>query len=123
MLRTRIWMGAVLILLGIAMLVVDQWLAPYYPFLLLLMLGLCQAGCYELLHLLPLERRPPAWLCYLGIAGVIGANWPPKLMAESLPPAFQDPWRWIAAVLAVIVLGAFLMAMAHYREADEAGHS
>ena len=39
MLKTRLWMGAILIVLAVGALVVDQWLAPWYPFLLLLVLG------------------------------------------------------------------------------------
>ncbi len=123
MLRTRLWMGALLILMGVAMLVVDGWFAPYYPFLLLLMLVLCLAGCFELLHLLPPERRPPAWLCYLGVLGAVLANWPANVWAASLEDPFKDPWRWIIAVLAATVLGAFLTAMARYQETSETGRS
>jgi phosphatidate cytidylyltransferase len=121
MLRTRLWMGAVLILLGVAMLVIDQ--SPYFPFLLLLMLVLCLAGCFEFLHLLPPERRPSSWLCYFGILGLVLANWPANIWADSLDASFRDPWLWISAVLAATVLGALLVAMAHYQEKDEPGKS
>ena len=32
MLRTRLWMGAVLVALVVGVLVVDQWLPPWFPF-------------------------------------------------------------------------------------------
>jgi len=123
MLRTRLWMGTVLILLGVAMLVLDSHFEPYYPFLLLLMLVLCLAGCYEFLHLLPPERRPPEWLCYLCVLALILANWPAHLFGDALESPFKDPWGWIAPVLAVTVLGTLLVGMAHYREQAEPGHS
>ena len=44
MLRTRLWMGAILILLTIGVLLVDAHLAPWYPFLFLLVLGLSLIG-------------------------------------------------------------------------------
>jgi len=123
MLRTRLWMGTILILLGVAMLVFDQNFAPYYPFLLMLMVVLCLAGCFEFLHMLPQDRRPPAWLCYFGVLGIILANWPAHLPTESIDVHFRDPWRWIAAVLAATMLGALLTAMAHYRDDDPIGKS
>jgi phosphatidate cytidylyltransferase len=115
-------MGAILILLGVAMLVFDQRFEPLYPFLLLLMLVLCVAGCIEFLHLLPLERRPSTWLCCAAVAGIVLANWPAHLWAASLGDSFNDPWRWIAAVLAVTLLASLLIAMAQYQERDESGH-
>ena len=40
MLRTRLWMSAVLIAVVVGVLVVDQWLPPVFPFLLLVFAGL-----------------------------------------------------------------------------------
>src|SRR5262249_28455427 len=59
MLRTRLWMGAVLIALAAGVLVLDGWCAPYFPFLFVVVLGLSLLGCFEVLRLLPPERRPP----------------------------------------------------------------
>jgi len=105
-------MGAILIVLVVGMLVVDQRLGPWYPFLLLLLLALSLVACFELLHLLG-PRRPPAWLCYLAVAALILANWAP-----ALNPGF-DPWLWIMGTFAVVVLGAFLVEMATFREPGE----
>ena len=58
MLRTRLWMGTLLIVLAVGALVVDQQFAPWYPVLFVLVLGLSLAACSELLHLLGATRRP-----------------------------------------------------------------
>ena len=56
MLQTRLWMGAVLIALVAGVLVVDQWLAPWFPILFVLVVALACVSTFELLHLL----KPPA---------------------------------------------------------------
>ena len=71
MLRTRLWMGAVLIALTVGVLVFDQWFDPWYPFLLLFLLTLGLLACHELLQLLPVARRPFGWLCYGSVAVLI----------------------------------------------------
>jgi phosphatidate cytidylyltransferase len=119
MLRTRLWMGAILVALAVGVLVVDQWLAPgYYPFLFVLLLGLAGTACFELLALLPEARRPPAWLCFAAVAALVVANWLPHL---GLPAPLRDshPWSWIASVFAAVVLAAFLVEMAGFREPGE----
>src|SRR5947209_10799188 len=115
MLTTRLWMGAVLIALVAGVLWLDQRLPPWYPFLFIFVLLLSQLGCYELLRLLPPERRPQNWLCVLGVAALILANWATRV-AE--PPT--EPWILIAGDLAVITLLAFVAEMAVFREP---GHS
>lgn len=119
MLRTRLWMGAILIVLVVGVLVVDQRLSPWYPFLLVLLLALSLVACFELLHLLG-PRRPPSWLCYLSVVGLILANWPVHLAGQMHPlnPG-PDPWLWIMGVFAAVVLAAFLVEMATFREAGE----
>lgn len=137
MLRTRLWMGALLIALAVGALVVDQWLAPWYPFLLLLVLGLGLAACHELLNLLGPERRPTPWLAYAAVALLVVANWPPHLLtperiydppsSTGLHPAYYvhvvqswTPANWLIAVLAAVALTAFLVEMMTFREP---GHS
>src|SRR5262245_11981511 len=114
MLRTRLWVGTVLVVLMVGVLVIDQHLAPWYPFLYLTLLGLGLAGCRELLHLLAAWPRPPAWLCYAGVAGVVTANWLPHVTAlERLAAA---PALWVAGALVVFVLATFVVEMARFRE-------
>src|SRR5262245_17979370 len=108
MLRTRLWMGALLIALAVGMLVIDQWLRPWYPFLLVLVLVLSLAASVELVHLLraasyasPLGKEPwcpPVWLCCAVVAAVVLANWPAHVAAEATGGA--GPWYWILSTFA-----------------------
>jgi phosphatidate cytidylyltransferase len=118
MLRTRLWMGALLIALVVGALVVDQWLAPGYPFLLLVVLGLSLAACYELLQLLETTRRLPCALCYVAVATLVLANWPAHVWdwAREIDP---DPWHWVLGTFTAVVLTAFLYEMATFREPGE----
>jgi len=127
MLRTRLWMGAVLIALTVGVLLVDGRLGPWYPFLYLLALALSLLGTAEALALLGPSRRPWPWLAYLSVATLVSVPWIPHLCpwAARLSP---DPQRWVMGVFAATVLAAFLAAMASYRppeegSTDEGGHA
>jgi phosphatidate cytidylyltransferase len=112
MLRTRLWMGAALTALVVAVLAVDP--PPWFPVLLVLVLLLALAGCAELLHLLGAVVRLPGWFCYPAVALVVMANWP-----AHLPPAVSpggSPWLWVGGALAAVVLAAFVAEMATFRE-------
>src|ERR1700693_2488926 len=115
MLRTRLWMVAVLIGLTLGVLVVDQHLKPWFPFLFFLVQALALVACFELLHLLPAARCPPGWLCYTAVAPLLTVTWVPRLwpFAQALDP---DPWHWVLGVLTGVVLAAFLVEMAIFRE-------
>jgi phosphatidate cytidylyltransferase len=110
MLRTRLWMGAILIALASGVLVVDQFLGPWYPFLFVFVTAVALASCYELLRLLEQTARLPAWLCYASIAAILTANWMPLLFAGS------TAWPLIAGTFAAVVLSGFLVEMATFRE-------
>jgi phosphatidate cytidylyltransferase len=110
MLRTRLWMGAVLIALASGVLAVDQFLGPWYPFLFVFILALALVSCYELLQLLGTTLRLPEWLCYASIAAAIAANWPAHLVGSA------TAWTWVVGTFAAVVLSAFLVEMATFRE-------
>jgi phosphatidate cytidylyltransferase len=112
MLRTRLWMGAVLIALVVGVLAVDEHLAPWFPFLFALVVGLALVATFELLHLLPTDVRPASWLCCLGIAAVVAANWIPHLSMTTSP----SPWLMVGVSFAAFVLLVFLVEMATFRE-------
>jgi phosphatidate cytidylyltransferase len=118
MLRTRLIVGSVLTALAVGVLVIDGlWLAPWYPFLFAVLLGLGLAACHELLQMLPAERRPPGWLCYLGVALLAVANWPAHVPpTQALAP---DPWHWVVGTFTAVVVSAFLVEMARFREPGE----
>jgi phosphatidate cytidylyltransferase len=111
-------MGAILVVLAVAVLVVDQRLAPWYPFLLVLLLALAELACFELLRLLPAQRRPFAWLAHLAVAVLVVVNWIPHLEAR-YQVLTGGPWPWIASALAGVILTAFLVEMTVFQEPGE----
>src|SRR5262245_57977623 len=113
MLQTRLWMGAVLIALVAGVLVVDQWLAPWFPFLFLLIAGLALAATLELLHLLKPSARPPGWLCLVGIGGLVVANWLPHVPWW---PFDRSVSALLVGVLAALVIAVLLVEMTAFKE-------
>lgn len=115
MLRTRLWMGAVLVVLVAGMLVIDLHLGPWYPFLFVFVLGLALASCVELLHLLPPDRRPLRGLCFALVAALIVVNWLPHLpdLTGSLA---REPWRWLGSAFGLTVLLVFAAEMTVFHE-------
>src|SRR6516165_6114499 len=111
MLRTRLWMGSILVVLAAGMLLIDQHLAPWFPFLFVMLLGLSLAACHELVHLIEPARRPQTWLCYVAVAVMIAANWP-----AHVPELRGEPWLWLAGTFGGVVLAVFLVEMAGFRE-------
>jgi phosphatidate cytidylyltransferase len=129
MLRTRILVGAVLVVLATAMLVFDQPFQPFFPFLLLfvLVLGLLAAG--ELLQLLGPARRMHPWFCLVALLTVLLANWPEHILPKltgwpfgslGLDRLKLDSWNSLLAVFTAVVLAAFLVEMARYERPDGA---
>lgn len=107
MLRTRLWMGSILIALTAGMLVGDQFLAPWFPFLFLFQVGLGLLGCLELVHLLGPERAPQKPIAFLGVLVMGCANW-----AGHLPGMRADPWLWLLGAFAGLNLLVFVFEMA-----------
>jgi phosphatidate cytidylyltransferase len=109
MLTTRLWVGSILVVLAVGMLVADQPLAPWYPFLLVFVVGLALAACRELAQLLGPQRAPQVPLCYLGVLALTLASW---LVAFLKPHA--DAWPTVLAILTGLALAVFLYEMAHF---------
>lgn len=117
MLRHRLVMGAVLVLLAVAVLFFDFKSLPglpEYPFLLLLFLVLGVAAVYELYLLLPVVWRPPLWLCLTGTLALLLANWVGHVPWKSV--GLTDTGRVTAGVLTAVVMAAFLAEMQMFRE-------
>jgi phosphatidate cytidylyltransferase len=115
MLRTRLWMGALLIALAAAALVVDERFKPWYPILFIAVQTLCVLASVELLRLLPENRRPPAWLVLTGVTCLVAANWLAHV-PPSAPVLQRGTWGAVVGVFAAFVLAAFLAEMAAFRE-------
>jgi phosphatidate cytidylyltransferase len=113
MLRTRLWMGAILIVLVLGVLVIDQSLAPWFPFLFVLIAALALASALELLHLLKPDIRPVRTLCLTGAVALLVANWLPHLPWWH---GSMTAWLLIVLFFAAFVMVVFLVEMATFRE-------
>jgi phosphatidate cytidylyltransferase len=109
MLTTRLWIGSILIVLTVGMLVGDLYLAPWYPFLFVFIVGLSLAACLELVQLLGPNRRPQVSLSYLGVLVLGVGNW-----AVHLAGPAQSAWPGLMAILTGLTLAVFLYAMAQF---------
>jgi phosphatidate cytidylyltransferase len=116
MLATRLWMGTILILLTLGMLVLDQHLAPLYPFLLVFQISLALIGCLEIIMLLGPGRRPQILLSFLGLLVLTLANWLAHL--PTLGTIHITPWSLLIACFIGLVLLSFLMEMATFVEPE-----
>jgi phosphatidate cytidylyltransferase len=105
-------MGAILAALAAGVLFIDQRFAPWFPFLLLFLLVVGLAASIELRQLLPVSRRPHAWLAEACVVALITSNWVGHL-------AEDHAWPWIAGTFTAVVLSAFLVEMATFREPGE----
>lgn len=99
-------------------LVGDSYLHPYYPFLFGLALLAGFLATHELVGLLPVSSRPPLALCTAGVVAVIAANWLQVVFFNDPALAHLGPLSWGAVVFVFsnVVLTAFLIEMAAYRE-------
>jgi phosphatidate cytidylyltransferase len=107
MLRTRLWMGAVLIVLVTGVLLLDR--PPVYPCLMALIMLLGLGASYEMVQLMAAHRLR-MWPTVVAVEVVILANWGPALLSG-------DPWHWVSGVFAAVVVGAFLEEIALFRDA------
>ncbi len=101
-------MGTLLVLLALGILIVDTWLWPWAPILLVVALAATGLACRELLDLLP-SPRPRRWVCHLGVAALVISNWPPHVSS------LGDPWLWVAGATAGFLMLAFLIEAAHFQ--------
>jgi phosphatidate cytidylyltransferase len=115
MLRTRLWMGSLLIVLAVGVLVLDVKLEPWYPILFLVTLAAGVLACWELVRLLP-APAPRLWLCQVGVVSLYLANWLAHLLRLFMDGPTGGPWPWVAGTLTAFLLGAFLVEAACYRE-------
>jgi phosphatidate cytidylyltransferase len=113
MLQTRLWMGTILVLITAGMLVFDQRLAPWYPFLLVFVLGLSLAAVAELIRLLGGAQKVQAPLLAIGVAVLVTTNWwRHPLSAFGLA---ANPTSLLLGAFVALTLIAFLWEMATFR--------
>jgi phosphatidate cytidylyltransferase len=115
MLRTRLWMGAILIVLTGCMLVVDQWLDPAYPFLFIFVVGLGWIALREIILLLGPERKPQIGLSYAALLLMALANWASHQAWMS--GRIHSAWEVVVGVYVLLLLAVFLREMQHFTQA------
>ncbi len=117
MLQTRLWMGTILVLLTVGMLVVDQHLAPWYPFLFVFVVVLSLGACKEMVGLLGRERPVHPVALYVGVLAFAAGNW----VAHAPGIAATNPWSLLAGLFAGLVLLVFVLEMAVFQPPSDAG--
>jgi phosphatidate cytidylyltransferase len=115
MLRTRLWMGALLIGLAVLLLLEDRWFPQTYPILLVCYLGASLLATRELLDLLPPESRPCEWLTMAGVLAMAAMNWWPAIQETRGTPPGPDVWDLVGLFGLGIFLAAFLREMWLFR--------
>jgi phosphatidate cytidylyltransferase len=118
MLKTRLWMGALLIGLALLILLEERWFSPWYPFLFLALSAACLLGTRELLSMLDPASRPSYALCMLGVFAILVANWRQPLVASGMLPAGIEVWHLIGFLFTTIGIAAFLIEMYRFRGPD-----
>jgi phosphatidate cytidylyltransferase len=111
MLKTRLWMGTVLIGVALLILFEGNWFAPYFPVFFCASVVSLWFGTKELLELIDPSMRPNSVLSQFGILALLLANWAipiQRLLSISIP---ISPWIVIAIVFLLLVLITFLREM------------
>jgi phosphatidate cytidylyltransferase len=111
MLKTRLWMGALLIGLALLILLEERWFSPWFPFLFLALSAACLLGTRELLSMLDPASRPSYTLCMLGVFVILIANWRQPLVAAGMLPSTVDVWHLIGLLFTTAGIAAFLIEM------------
>jgi phosphatidate cytidylyltransferase len=117
MLRTRLWMGAVLICLAALILLEERWLAPWYPFLLFAVTAACALGTRELIGMFDSASRPHLPLCLFGVIAILLANWRAAAASNGLT-WLSGTWTLIGGVVVATGIAAFLVEMYNFRGPD-----
>lgn len=110
MLRTRLWMGSILIGLAVLLLLEDRWFAPWFPIFAVAYFAAGFLAIRELLSLIPVSQRPNTPLTVgVGLA-LAAANWLPHVPVS----VKADVWPLLLGVLAAGTMLAFLMEMRRF---------
>jgi phosphatidate cytidylyltransferase len=117
MLLTRLWVGTILAIIGIAILVADEYLyPPWYPGWLLMVLLLGLATCHELFWLVGQSYKFASWLSYGGVVVLLAMNWLAQVPEPHWPN--QNLWAYLLIAFIAYFFALFLVEMAYYRQPD-----
>src|SRR3954465_12512645 len=95
MLRTRLWMGSLLVALAVLILLEHAWFEPWYPFLFACYLAATIFAARELLSLMPKDVRPDAGLVLSFIAILAVFSWWPAAVKVGRDVMGLDTWDLI----------------------------
>ncbi|GBD36147.1 Phosphatidate cytidylyltransferase [bacterium HR36] len=109
--------GSVLIALALAVLVLDQLWAPWYPCLAVAAVGFGLLASWELRPLLP-EPRPLAWWMHGGVVAILLANWATPALARL--GSTVPPLSLVTFTATLMLLLGFLAEMGRFRGSDGA---
>ncbi|WP_020472092.1 phosphatidate cytidylyltransferase [Zavarzinella formosa] len=110
MLRTRLWMGSILIGLAVLLLLEDRWFTPWFPIFFVAFTAASFLAIRELISLIPSNQRPDRCLT-IGVGlGMVAVNWLPHVPVG----VSGSVWPLLAGVLASGILLAFLLEMWRY---------
>jgi phosphatidate cytidylyltransferase len=113
MIRTRVVVGSILALVATGVLLGDDSLSPWYPFLFGSLLAMGFLAGRELVRLFPAEVRPPEALTLTGILCCLVANWVPTIRAGlGHPPG--SPWPLLVLIPTAVLIASLLLEMRRY---------
>lgn len=128
MLATRLASGTTLVAVLLAVLLVDEWLAPWFP-LWLLAAGVVMVRCgLELVGLMAAtDARPSTPAATAGLLAVVAANWAPHMVDwlgraadPAIPPSFTatdsiQVLAWPTLAFVATLIATFLAQSVRFR--------
>ena len=115
MIGTRILVGSLLAIATVGVLVVDGYLAPWFPCLFLCLMAAGVLASRELVTLFPEAMRPSLALTTTSILLCLAGNWYPTIRREL---GFEQGsfWPFLICASVAAMVAAFLLEMYRYRQ-------
>jgi phosphatidate cytidylyltransferase len=118
MLRTRLWMGSLLVGLAVLILLEHAWFDPWYPFLFVCYLAATVFAARELLTLLPEPIRPDPALTLSFVAVLAVFSWWPAVVKTGNDATGLDTWDLVVAGVVAGTVAAILREIWRFRGPD-----
>ncbi len=124
MLKTRLWMGTILIVLGVGILQESQWFGQWFPLLGLVLLLVINLSYIELISLSAPEMAPNRLLGILALTTILAMNWinPILQLFGLMNPSIELTWKGILYTSLLFIFIAFLREMIFYVNPSPAPH-
>lgn len=114
MIGTRVLVGSLLGLAAVGVLIIDGFLAPWYPCILVCLMAAGIMASRELVKLFPESYRPSRTFVTAAVLICLVGNWYPTTRRE-LGFANSSFWAFVAFVFIATVVASFLHEMYRYR--------